>query len=146
MQARLREEKGVAAGIGTLWRFFRGQDYTVKKTAHAAEQDREDVLARRESWFEGQLDLDPAKLVPGRAGARPHSEPGDVVILDNLPAHKGPAIRHAVESTCARLLFLPPYTPDPLLSRTPSPSINPSSPTPPDHTQRVRQLLRRRRL
>ena len=31
MQARLREEKGVAAGIGTLWRFFRGQDYTVKK-------------------------------------------------------------------------------------------------------------------
>ena len=31
MQVRLREEKGVAAGIGTLWRFFRGQDYTVKK-------------------------------------------------------------------------------------------------------------------
>ena len=66
----------MAAGIGTLWRFFRGQDYTVKKTAPAAEQDREDVLARRESWFEGretcaptesgfegQLDLDPAKLV-----------------------------------------------------------------------------------
>ena len=31
MQARLRAERGVAAGIGTLWRFFRGQDYTVKK-------------------------------------------------------------------------------------------------------------------
>ena len=31
MQARLREEEGVSAGIGTLWRFFRGQDYTVKK-------------------------------------------------------------------------------------------------------------------
>ncbi len=31
MQARLCEEKGVSAGIGTLWRFFRSQDYTVKK-------------------------------------------------------------------------------------------------------------------
>ncbi len=66
MQVRLREEKGVAAGIRMLCRFFRGHDYT-KKMAHAAEQDAEqdraDVRARRESWFEGQLDLDPAKLV-----------------------------------------------------------------------------------
>ena len=166
----------MAAGTGTLWRFFRSQDYTVKKTAHAAEQDREDVLIRREAWFEGQLDLDPAKLVfidetgastkmartRGRAprGERlragvPHGhwktttfvgalrlegmtapmvldgpmtaawflayaeqvlaptlKPGDVVILDNLPAHKGPAIRQAIEGTGASLLFLPPYSPD----------------------------------
>jgi transposase len=34
-----------------------------KKSAHAAEQDRPDVLSRREAWFEGQLDLDPARLV-----------------------------------------------------------------------------------
>ena len=34
-----------------------------KKTAHAAEQQRPDVLTRREAWFEGQLDLDPARLV-----------------------------------------------------------------------------------
>src|ERR671913_1612365 len=34
-----------------------------KKTAHAAEQDRPDVRAAREAWFEGQLDLDPARLV-----------------------------------------------------------------------------------
>ena len=34
-----------------------------KKSAHAAEQDRPDVLRRRWAWFEGQLDLDPAKLV-----------------------------------------------------------------------------------
>jgi len=30
---------------------------------HAAEQGRADVLKQREDWFEGQLDLDPAKLV-----------------------------------------------------------------------------------
>ena len=34
-----------------------------KKTAHASEQDRPDVLKRREVWFEGQLDLDPERLV-----------------------------------------------------------------------------------
>ena len=34
-----------------------------KKTAHASEQDRPDVLKRREEWFAGQLDLDPERLV-----------------------------------------------------------------------------------
>jgi len=42
----------------------------------------------------------------------PTLRPGDVVILDNLPAHKGAAARQAVEATGARLLFLPPYSPD----------------------------------
>lgn len=32
---------------------------------------------------------------------------GDVVILDNLPAHKGSAVREAVKTAGARLLFLP---------------------------------------
>ena len=36
----------------------------------------------------------------------------DVVILDNLPAHKGAAVREAIEAAGARLLFLPPYSPD----------------------------------
>ncbi len=35
MQARLREERGVLAGIGTLWRFFHGRAITVKKTRTA---------------------------------------------------------------------------------------------------------------
>jgi transposase len=34
-----------------------------KKTAHASEQDRPDILKRREAWFEAQLDLDPERLV-----------------------------------------------------------------------------------
>jgi transposase len=147
-----------------------------KKTAHAAEQDRADVAAARAAWFDGQLDLDPARLVfldetgvntkmarlRGRCarGARlragvPHGHwktttfvaglrlsglsapmvlegpmtramflayveqvlgptlrPGDVVIMDNLPAHKGAAVRAAIEATGALLLLLPPYSPD----------------------------------
>ena len=42
----------------------------------------------------------------------PELLPGDVVIMDNLPAHKGAAAREAIEAVGARLLFLPPYSPD----------------------------------
>lgn len=42
----------------------------------------------------------------------PTLRPGDIVILDNLPAHKGAAVREAVQATGATLRFLPPYSPD----------------------------------
>ena len=37
---------------------------------------------------------------------------GDIVIMDNLGSHKGQAVRAAIESVGAGLLFLPPYSPD----------------------------------
>lgn len=37
---------------------------------------------------------------------------GDVVVMDNLSAHKRPGVRQAIEATGARLLYLPPYSPD----------------------------------
>jgi transposase len=42
----------------------------------------------------------------------PSLRPGQVVILDNLSAHKSEGVRTAVEAVGARLLFLPPYSPD----------------------------------
>lgn len=163
-------------GYGTLWRFFDRRGYTRKKTAHAAEQQRPDILSRREAWFEGQLDLDPEHLVfvdeswastnmarrYGRcsrgerlrmavphghwktttliAGMRssgvvapfvidspvnrvifeawveqalvPELRPGDIVVMDNLSSHKGPAVQALIEAAGARLLYLPPYSPD----------------------------------
>lgn len=42
----------------------------------------------------------------------PSLRPGDIVILDNLAAHKIEGARAAVEAVGARLLFLPPYSPD----------------------------------
>jgi transposase len=42
----------------------------------------------------------------------PTPRPGDIVILDNLPAHKGAAARAAIEAAGASLHFLPPYSPD----------------------------------
>lgn len=52
----------------------------------------------------------------------PTLRPGDVVILDNLPAHKGTAVREAVEAASATLLFLRHTRPTSIRSRTPSPS------------------------
>jgi len=37
---------------------------------------------------------------------------GDIVIMDNLPAHKSAAVRKAIETTGAQLRLLPPYSPD----------------------------------
>jgi transposase len=37
---------------------------------------------------------------------------GDVVIMDNLGSHKRQAIRQAIRAVGAKLLFLPPYSPD----------------------------------
>lgn len=134
------------------------------------------MLRRRRAWFEGQLDLDPARLIfidetaastkmarlRGRsrrgdrcrasiphghwktttftAGLRlcgiaapmlldgpmngpaflayteqvlaPELRPGDIVVMDNLPSHKIGGVREAIERAGARLLFLPPYSPD----------------------------------
>jgi transposase len=46
----------------------------------------------------------------------------DIVVMDNLPAHKGEAVRRRIEATGAKLLFLSPYSPDlkPPLATQPS--------------------------
>ena len=134
------------------------------------------MKAAREAWFEGQLDLDPAKPIfidetgastkmarlrgrtkrgQRRRAAVPHGhwktttftaglslngmvapmvldgpmngdaflayihqvlvselETGMAVIMDNLPAHKVTGVRQAIEEAGARLVCLPPYSPD----------------------------------
>lgn len=42
----------------------------------------------------------------------PELRPGDVVVLDNLSAHKVTGVRERIEAAGARLLYLPPYSPD----------------------------------
>jgi transposase len=38
--------------------------------------------------------------------------PGDVVVMDNLSSHKRAGVASAIEAAGARLLYLPPYSPD----------------------------------
>ncbi|NJO03133.1 MAG: hypothetical protein HC880_16945 [Bacteroidia bacterium] len=42
----------------------------------------------------------------------PKLESGDIVIMDNLPAHKVQGVRQAIEAKGAELRYLPPYSPD----------------------------------
>ena len=42
----------------------------------------------------------------------PTLKPGDIVILDNLSSHKRPAAKALIEAAGAKLVFLPPYSPD----------------------------------
>ena len=62
-------------------------------------------------------------------GFAPALRPGDVVILDNLATHKIQGVREVIEATGARLLYLPPYSPD----------FNPIEPM----WSKIKQILRR---
>lgn len=42
----------------------------------------------------------------------PRLQPGQVVVLDNLAAHKVAGVRERIEAAGAQLLYLPPYSPD----------------------------------
>lgn len=42
----------------------------------------------------------------------PTLRPGDVVVLDNLSAHKSPRVDELIEARGARVMRLPPYSPD----------------------------------
>ncbi|APX86030.1 IS630 family transposase [Methylorubrum extorquens] len=42
----------------------------------------------------------------------PVLQPYDIVVMDNLPAHKVAGVQDAIKAAGARLLYLPPYSPD----------------------------------
>ena len=42
----------------------------------------------------------------------PSLKPGDIVVIDNLPAHRVAGVREAIEVKGASLRYLPPYSPD----------------------------------
>ncbi|MDD5308051.1 MAG: IS630 family transposase [Deltaproteobacteria bacterium] len=42
----------------------------------------------------------------------PSLDPGDVVVLDNLGAHRAGSVRHLFREAGVRLKYLPPYSPD----------------------------------
>jgi hypothetical protein len=44
-------EHGNGAAVSTLWRFFDRHQIKLKKTGHAAEQDRPTDRTKRQAWF-----------------------------------------------------------------------------------------------
>jgi len=61
--------------------------------------------------FEGAMNGE-MFLARVRQGLVPTLRPGDVVVMDNLSTHKIRGVREAIEAARARLLYLPPYSPD----------------------------------
>jgi transposase len=65
-----------------------------------------------EPWMiEGAMDTDSFTWYITEQLA-PTLRPGQVVVVDNLSAHKADRIRQAIEARHCHLLFLPPYSPD----------------------------------
>jgi transposase len=61
--------------------------------------------------FDGPIDNDTFRAYVDQILV-PTLRPGDVVILDNLGAHKQPEARASIEQAGALLRFLPPYSPE----------------------------------
>ena len=61
--------------------------------------------------FDGPIDS-PTFLAYVEQVLVPTLHRGDVVVLDNLAAHKQPDVRRVIEAAGAQLRFLPPYSPD----------------------------------
>jgi len=61
--------------------------------------------------FDGPIDT-PTFLAYVEQVLVPTLRRGDVVVLDNLAAHKQPEVRRAIEQAGAQVRFLPPYSPD----------------------------------
>jgi transposase len=61
--------------------------------------------------FDGPVD-NPTFLAYVEQVLAPTLRPGDVVVLDNLAAHKQPDVHTAIEQRGAHVRFLPPYSPD----------------------------------
>ncbi len=61
--------------------------------------------------FDGATDTELFVTFVGKALV-PMLKAGQVLVIDNLPAHKSPRIDQLVESVGARVLRLPPYSPD----------------------------------
>jgi hypothetical protein len=60
--AELRE-RGVVTSYGSVWHIVHDAGISFKKTLFATEQDRPDVVRKRERWKAYQSRLDPARLV-----------------------------------------------------------------------------------
>jgi transposase len=61
--------------------------------------------------FDGPIDNDTFRAYVEQVLV-PTLRRGDVVVLDNLAAHKQPEVRVAIEQAGASVRFLPPYSPD----------------------------------
>ena len=89
----------------------------IAKTPHGAWKTTTFLAALRTSGLTAPLVVDGAIngeifLAYVRQVLAPTLRPGDIVVMDNLSSHKLADVRTTIEGCEAKLLYLPPYSPD----------------------------------
>lgn len=76
MILRLREKGAVSVGHSALDVWLRKRGSTSKTAAHALEQERTDLLKRRQNWFDGQLGPERHQNEGDAFGTKPRQQRG----------------------------------------------------------------------
>jgi transposase len=111
------DETGAATNLTRRYgRCLRGERL-VEATPHGHWQTTTVVAGLRANGLVAPLVLDgPMTGAVFRAYVEqmlaPSLQPGDVVVMDNLSAHKVAGVREAIQAAGASILYLPPYSPD----------------------------------
>jgi transposase len=111
------DETGASTKMARLYgRSFRGRR-CIAAIPHGHWKTTTFVGGLRHTGITAPMVLDgpmdgPAFLAYVEQVLAPTLAPGDIVVLDNLPAHKPAAVREALRAAGAELRYLPPYSPD----------------------------------
>jgi len=111
------DESGVSSKMARVRGRCRRGERLVAAIPHGHWQTLTFVAALRHDRIDAPMVLDgpidgAAFLTYVRHFLIPTLAPGDLVIADNLGAHKGQPVRDAIEAAGASICFLPPYSPD----------------------------------
>ena len=118
LEARLRhDETGASTKMARLYGRSRRGTRCIASIPHGHWKTTTFVGGLRRTGITAPMVLDgpmdgPAFFAYVEQVLAPTLRSGDVVVLDNLPAHKPAAVREAIEAAGAELRFLPPYSPD----------------------------------
>jgi transposase len=111
------DETGTATNMARRYGRCASDQRLVAAVPHGHWRTTTFVAGLKQSGVVAPLVLDgpmtgPAFCAYGEQFLAPALAPGDVVVLDNLAAHKVDGVRQAIAAAGASILYLPPYSPD----------------------------------
>ena len=111
------DESGAKSNLSRLWGRCRKGERLVAKIPHGHWHTSTIISAIRldgpfaPAVFDGPADTATFAAYVEQVLA-PGLRPGEIVVMDNLAAHKTAGIQEAIESVGATVHYLPPYSPD----------------------------------
>ena len=111
------DESGAKSNLTRLWGRAPVGQRLVAKIPHGHWQTSTIISAIRlagpfaPAVFDGPADADTFRAYVQQV-LSPRLRPGEIVVMDNLSAHKAPGIESAIRAVGASVLYLPPYSPD----------------------------------